>query len=198
MGVILEANVTQASLNRAAMMLRDVKGGVGRAVSGAINDLMKQSRTQIAKLTSTELNLKYGRILKAMTISRATPANLSARLKGTSKDRPGLASFGAKDSKKRGVTYKISRKGGRKRIPNAFMAKGRYANSETGLFPQLVYARYGKPAYKIRGLKGVSINRTIRENKFDEVVRSTIIAKLPGRVHARVRLLISRTKSSAA
>lgn len=197
MAVILETIVEPASLNRATLLLSNVKGGAAKAVSGAMNDLMKQARTQIAKMTRDELNLPYGRILKAMKVTNATPGNLYASLKGTSKDRPNLVTFGAKDTKKRGITYKISRKGGRKRIPNAFIAKGGNANKETGVTPLLAYVRVGKAAYKIRGLKGVSINRTIRENKFDNVIRTTLVSKLPERIEARVQLLIQRSQSGA-
>lgn len=198
MAVILETIVDQSSLNRATLLLRNIKGGATKAISGAMNDLMKQARTQLAKLTRDELNLQYGRILKAMKIQNATPSNLYASLKSTSKDRPGLVSFGAKDTKKRGITYKISRRGGRQRIPNAFIAKGQHANKETGISPLLAYARVGKAAYKVHALKGVSINRTIIENKYDDAIRASLISKLPERIEARIQLLIQRATAGAA
>lgn len=192
MAVALETVVDQATLDRVQAMLAGIRRGAAPAVAGAINDVMRGSRTGIARATRDELNLPYGRILKAFTITRATPSSLVATLLGNSKSRPTLTTFGAKEAKGGGVTYKITRKGGRKRIPNAFMAKGRYANRETGVFPQLVYTRYGKSRYKINAKKGPSINRVVREQRIDQAVQTDIQTKLPARILARVQLVIDR------
>jgi hypothetical protein len=194
MALAATITVPQTEINRAVRRLDGIKGGVGKAVSGAINDLMKTGRTQVARQVTSRVVVPYGSVLRRVKITRASEKNLTATLRVDEKSRPGLVSFGAKDTKRRGVTYRISKQEGRKRIADAFIARGkaRGATSTAGM-AQRVFKRAGPKRKPLLDLKGPSINRVITRNEIDATVANVIRRELPRRVDARVNLLIQRT-----
>lgn len=193
MAVSTTITVPQVEIDRTLRRLDSVKNGAGQAVSGAMNDLMKTARTQIARQVTARVVLPYGRVLKQVKITRAAPRNLTATLKVDDKARPGLMSYGAKDTKRRGVTYRISKTGGRKRIASAFIARGRArGNDNTAGMAQRVFRRQGKNRKPLVDLKGPSLNAVITKNEIDSSVADVLRRELPRRIDARVNLLIEK------
>jgi hypothetical protein len=184
MSVTVSASILDRSVDRAVRMLDGIKNGAQKAVSGAINDVMKGARTQIKREVAKEVKIKVGVVAKSIKIVRATPKNLTSTLIGDSTRRPNLTRFGAKQTKK-GVTYRIKKSGKRQRIDSAFIVKrgGKFGTA---------FKRQGKTRLPIVSLKGPSINAVILKNRIDQEATFGIAKKLPKRIEARVSLLIVR------
>jgi hypothetical protein len=121
---------TEGQLRAAMGKLKNVEKRVQKAIVTATNKTAKFVQSQMAKAITSEVNIKQKDVKKYIKIDRrASLASLSAVVKLSKSKRIQLIYFGAKDTGKggwknrtgRGVTYKISRKGSRKRIPNAFI-----------------------------------------------------------------------------
>jgi len=92
-----------------------------KALYRTLGKTNKTTKTQAAKSVGKSLALKAGRIKKDMKTLGPHKGDLTARLR--TKSRPvGYLQFGAKQ-KKGGVSVKVLRKGGRRFIPHAFIAK---------------------------------------------------------------------------
>lgn len=193
MSVIPQVVIPQGEIDRAVRRLDGIKNGAGKAVSGAMNDLMKTARTQLARQVTQRVVLPYGRVLDQVKITRATPELLLASLKVDDKRRPGLMNYGAKATKRRGVTYRISKTGGRKRIPDAFIARGKAkgATNNDGMALR-VFKRAGRKRKPLIDIKGPSLNAVITKNEIDQTAAEVLRRELPRRVDARVNLLIER------
>lgn len=135
--------------------LSDLLGGLkawpkqaALAVSRAANRTATSVRANVVKRIRQTIAVKAG-TLKAQLfrISRATSSAPEAKVYITGR-RLGLIEFGGRDTKKRGVTYRISRSGGRQVVPDAFIA-----NTARG---PAVMRRQGAPRLPLVFPKGVS------------------------------------------
>lgn len=115
--------VDPASLHAVLASIAGIKGGVRKVIVGAINDTAAKARTQIVRAIGDEVNIKRADIRKNVTVRKATENYLRAEITIKGKRLP-LIAFGAKEKKRPGggVSYKISRKGGRRTITGAFIA----------------------------------------------------------------------------
>ena len=171
--------------------LRQAVGNAGRKFSkelaGAINATSKKTKLQIGREIRATINLKKDESEKPLKITaNATENKLEAVVSLKKTPRLGLRHFGAKQDQ-RGVSYKISKKGGRSRIDGAFqgpkpgvikmswkgnvfvrvgekvkMTKGRYQ----GQMRQRIEQRFGVSAYgayKKNDLSGPQVKETQAE-----------------------------------
>lgn len=136
---------TEAQLRAVMGRMKNVEKRVKQAIVTATNKTAKFVQSQMAKSITKEVNIKQKDVKKYIKVDRkASVLNGVAVVTLSKSKRIQLIYFGAKDSghggwknrKGNGVTYKISRKGGRKRIRDAFIAT---ANGQ-----QLVAKRKGK------------------------------------------------------
>jgi len=127
---LIEVKVNKAQLRAVHQMLRDVPSGLKRTMSRAINRTAISARAAIVNRVYGLVAAKKGAIRKAITLKRATFSRWAADL-GVYGERIPIFAFGARQTK-RGVTYKISRGGGRKTISKAFIAKMK--SGHTGVF----------------------------------------------------------------
>jgi len=176
----------------------NVKNGVAKATAGAINDLLKQARTDLVRGVTSQVKVKAASVRSRIKIRNALASNLSGSIKLQEKARIGLVSFGARATRK-GVTYQIGKQTGRQTITDAFIAKARGGRRSDGtpgeqLSVNRVFRRRGKSRLPLFDLKGPSLNAVVNKNRIDAAVSKTINAKLPERVAARIKLLIERGK----
>lgn len=200
MAVVPEIIIDQAQLDRVQANLAGIKNGARKAVAGAINDVLLTSRTNLARGVRDKVVVKYGRVLRQIKLNRATPENIAASIRIDDKDRPGLKSFGARQTRS-GVTYRISKTGGRKKIASAFEARGRPPRGSVGISAAgiddssraiRIFRRAGKKRLPLLDLKGPSVNRVIKKNDIDADVANQMRTKLPGRIDARMSVMIER------
>lgn len=118
----ISINVSEADLNRTIWALRNIEGGAAKAIMRSVNKALTGVKTDMARETARELNLTQKRIKKDIDITPARATTLSGRV--TSEGRPvNLEQFKAKQ-KKKGVSVKVKKSGGRKMIKHAFIFLG--------------------------------------------------------------------------
>ena len=156
MGAINVA-VDARKLDEITRMLADIKGGVPKALVGAVNDTARNTVTQISKAIRERVNIKKKDIDNKIRRTTATPSRMHARITLSETQRLGLKYFGAKkyDAKGKGakkqiggVSYQIDRRTGRKRAPGAFIGGQRLGGQ--------VFKRLGKSRKGIIKLQGIS------------------------------------------
>lgn len=145
--------------------LKELRAAVAKAgksfpgqFASAINATAKAARSSpsigISQKIRTELVVKAGDLNKLIKISRkATPSQLVAGVTLAKTNRLSLKAFNPRQTKA-GVTYRISKGGGRKTAPGAFMGPkpGKLAPGLNGH----VFRRVGKSRLPINKLWGVS------------------------------------------
>lgn len=119
----MKVELSKADLTQVEHLLADVKNGSKKALTVALNKTLVTVNAQAAKTVGTDLALTAKRIKKDFRMKKASYSNIAGSF--SSKGVPiGLASFGAKQTKK-GVSFKVKRKGKRTLIKHAFLAKGK-------------------------------------------------------------------------
>lgn len=179
--------------------LLGIKNGLAKAASGAINDILKQARTDLVRGIAKEIKVKLASVRNRVSIVQTKADSLEGYVYLRASKRPGLMSFGARQNKN-GVSYRIATRGGRKTIKSAFIAKGRGHKDRHGdpgeqlSVLRVFKRRYDDMRLPLDDLKGPSLNAVVNKNKIDRAVKKTIEQKLPDRIAARIKLLIERGK----
>jgi hypothetical protein len=115
----VEVIVSKRKLAELQRMLRDVPGGLEKALVGAVNDTAQATKRQMATAIYERVMIKKKDISPHIRVTRARRRHPSATVSLSETHRLSLKRFGARQTKS-GVSYRIERKGGRKRIPGAF------------------------------------------------------------------------------
>lgn len=185
--MLIEVGIDEPLLNQALTSLRHIRGGAEKAILSAVNDTARKARTMAINGIAAEVMMKKKFIGENIRVRNATNWNGYTAVVEISGKRIPLIQFGARKGK-RGVTYRISRRGGRKTLPGSFLAsmvgglgisKGgtRLSNQQrlgiiAGLFGdevaenaprhEGVFKRRGKPRLPITELRGPSIPGVFR------------------------------------
>lgn len=116
----VDVKVNKAQMADLERTLKGIPRGVPRVLTRAINRVGVAARRQVVKAVSREIAVTQ-KDLKARNVRlrKANFRTLRARISISGRRIPVLK-FGAKQTR-RGVTYRIKRGGGRKRIADAFM-----------------------------------------------------------------------------
>ncbi len=168
---------------KARAMLANIKGGVPKALSGAINDTLKSAKTELSKRIRDKVNIKKKDIDRHITIVKARPNKLDGKLHLSESARLGLKYFGASQSKKKGVSYKIEKGGTRKKITDAFGPK----------IPRLggqVFRRVGKKRLPITKLEGPSPGGVAVKAGLDKAQQKSSQAEFNKKLDQRIRFLL--------
>jgi hypothetical protein len=123
LGIQLDAT----QIARAQAMLREVPGGIKRAVARAGNETFAEAKTQIVKLVRQHINILAKDVSSHINMQHRmkwVAGTIQGKLVIPWGERLGLKYFGAKQTKK-GVTYLIKKGGGRKLLPGAFIGTQR-------------------------------------------------------------------------
>ncbi len=96
-----------------------------RELAAAVNKVAKKTRSNIGRDIRKTVNLKKEPSERPIKLRRTATAQQPTGIVGIDREqRLGLQHFGARHDK-RGVSYKIAKQGGRKRVDGAFMVRGR-------------------------------------------------------------------------
>lgn len=177
---------------------------IAKEVAGAINQVAKKTRLDMGRQVRETIALKKAESEKPISVAvDATAADLRALVRLKKTPRLGLRHFGAKQDKK-GVTYKIAKQGGRKRVNGAFLGPkpGVVKTSWKGN----VFIRYGakvvatKGRYKgtlrqqIKQIKGVSAYGAYAKNELAVPLSADVLAELTKQIDRRINLNVLRAE----
>jgi len=154
---------------------------VDKEMSAAINQVSKKTRLQVGRDVRSTVAMKKDESEKPLKVTTlATPTSLRAVVTLKKTPRLGLRHFGAKQNK-RGVSYKISKKGGRKRVDSAFQGKNGNA-----------FKRIGTERLPIVKLLGVSAYGAYVKNNLQGPQVKAIKQELEKQMERRIKLNILR------
>jgi len=180
-----------------ARQLSELGDAVGRArkdfakeLAAAINAVSKKTRLEMGRDIREVVAIPKEESERAIRISAtATPNSLQAVVTLKKTKRLGLRHFNAKQDKK-GVSYKISKKGGRQRIDGAF--QGPKPGVMRMKWRGNVFKRVGKARLPIVQLKGVSTYGAYVKNNLDEPQAKEIAQELMKQMQRRINLNVLR------
>lgn len=178
------------------MRLKEAVGRAGKKVakelSAAINQVSKKTRLDMGRAIRETVALKKDQSEKPISVAMSsTPANLQALVRLKKTKRLGLRHFGAKQDRK-GVTYKIGKKGGRKRINGAFQGPkpGVIKMSWKGN----VFKRTGQKRLPIQQLNGVSAYGAYVKNDLTAPQVAAVFDQLVYQIERRINLNVLRAE----
>ena len=148
---------------------------VKKAELGAINNTAKMARTEQSKeirsiynITAKRLNEEFEKVSGP---NRATVSKPRAiiRAKKLTKRNPGLQHYGAKQLKKKGVSYRIRKDKGRQTLPHAFTATmsrgGKGVFVRTGKKRLPIVRKTGPSVFQMMDRVGIApIKRSVNKN----------------------------------
>lgn len=184
----VEINAKQLTSLRKAC--GEAKKSFARELAAAINATAKDVRLKISRDIGSEITMPAKDIkARISTRDKATAKNPVAVVRLGWKKREGLQYFKARQTKV-GVTYKISKKGGRGVVLGAFMGPSPGVQA-----PKLhggVFKRAGKDRLPIIKLRAVSAAGAFVKNKHDAVMPGFIRQKLAAQMERRINLNVLR------
>jgi hypothetical protein len=159
----VDVRINQHQLRKATEMLSGVKGGIDRALLGSVQRSRRQAKTWASKQVRDRIRVKKKDVDQHLTTTRPTKAAPVSRITLKKRSRIPLKRFSLRQKYTRkdrktgkrynlGVTYRISKSGGRKWIKNAFGA-------DRGVWQTLGghgYVRLGASRFPIAKLHGPS------------------------------------------
>jgi len=119
-GDLIEVKYDKRQLKAVERQVRGIPGAMKRIMPRAINRTATTARARIARKLAANTKFKVSEVKKGIRIIKANVARWEATIDITERQLP-LIQFGARGSKRRGVSYIISERGGRKRLPHAFI-----------------------------------------------------------------------------
>ena len=177
--------------------LKELREATGRSkksfskeLAAAINHVAKQTKTNIGRDIRKTVNLKKEISERPIKMRAKATADIPIAMVSIEETRrEGLQHFGARQDK-RGVSYKISKQGGRRRVDGAFMGP-----SPGVLAPRLyggVFKRAAKTRLPIIKLYGVSPYAAYAKNAFEQVEIAFISKGLEKQIERRIKLNVLR------
>lgn len=147
MSLDLNIKIDKQDLADVKKMLRGIDDGAYTTLMRSINKAVTGGRTDVNREVRKVLNLKASRVKKNISIKKAGKQSLSAFIQA--KGRPiSLIQYGARQSTKKGVTVKVKKDSGRKRVPHAFIAEAKQGGPK--VFVRGQYGDYSRHVGKGR------------------------------------------------
>jgi hypothetical protein len=167
-----------------------------KELAGAINAVSKKTKLQIGRDIRATVAIPKAEAEKPLSIrGTATEQNLSATVTLKKTKRLGLRHFGARQDK-RGVSYKIDKQGGRKRVQGAF--QGPRPGVQKMSWKGNAFKRVGASRLPIVMLKGVSAYGAYAKNELSGPQVEAINAELTKQMERRIKLNILRAEGLVA
>ena len=167
-----------------------------KELAGAINAVSKKTKLQIGRDIRATVAMPKAEAEKPLSIrGTATEQNLSATVTLKKTKRLGLRHFGARQDK-RGVSYKIDKQGGRKRVQGAF--QGPKPGIQKMSWKGNAFKRVGASRLPIVMLKGVSAYGAYAKNELSGPQVEAINAELTKQMERRIKLNILRAEGLVA
>ena len=153
---------------------------MGREIAAAINATAKKTRLEIGRSVRETVAIKKKESEEPLKIvTKANAGSLSSTVQLRKTRRLPLKSFSARKDKK-GVSYKISKQGGRKRLNGAFEWRTHF------------FIRAGKSRLPIIHLKGVSAWGAFEKNNMTPAQIKATTAELAKQIDRRIKLNVLR------
>lgn len=180
--------VVQTNFPEIANLLNELGDGIAtQATARSLNATMAQAKTAMSKEIRAKYVLSASKVNESLKVRKASARDglfdLEASLESPSQRGRSLnlINFGAKQTLK-GVSIKISRDGGRKLIPGAFIAnKGR-----------TVFKRVGKERLPIKALQTIDVAQMFNVKKINEAVVSAINQRFPVIFERELKFYVDR------
>jgi hypothetical protein len=160
----------QTNFADVAKQIKDLHEDIAsKATARALNATMAQAKTVMSREIRAKFVLSASKVNEALRVNKAIAKNglfdMEASLESPSKRGRSLnlINFAARQTNK-GVSVKISRDGGRKLIPGAFIAN----NGRT------VFKRVGKDRFPIKALQTIDVAGMFNTKVINKVVVSAI------------------------
>jgi hypothetical protein len=161
-----------------------------KELAQAINQVSKKTRLDIGRDIRKTVALKKADSEKPIKVmSTATTGKLSATVRLNKTRRLGLNAFGARQDKS-GVSYRISKNGGRKRVAGAF--QGPRPGVMKVSWRGNAFKRVGKSRLPIVKLRAVSAWGAYAKNDLSGPQVKAIEAELAKQMERRIKLNILR------
>jgi len=166
------------------------KSKFGRELAATINAVAKKTKLDIGRDVRKTIAIKKAESEKPLKIStKATAESPRTTVSIAKTPRLGLRHFGARQDK-RGVSYKISKEGGRQRIEGAF--QGPKPGVMKVSWKGNVFKRLGKERLPIVHLRGVSAFGAYAKNDFEKLQIKDIRTQLAKQMDRRIKLNVLR------
>ena len=184
----IEINAEQ--LKRLSHAAIGAKKSLTKELAAAINAVSKKTKLEMGREIRATVNLKKDEAEKPLSIrAAASPQSLQAVVSLKKTPRLGLRHFGARQDK-RGVSFKISKRGGRGRVDGAFMGPkpGAVKTSWRGN----AFKRVGSGRLPIIQIKGVSAFGAYVKNNLAGPQVEAVNAELTKQIERRINLNVLR------
>jgi hypothetical protein len=187
---VIEIEINAKQLRRLREAVGKSKKNIKKELAGAINATGKKTKLQVGRDIRKTVNLKKDEAERPLSIrAKATETNLVAVVSLKKTPRLGLRHFGARQDKK-GVSYKISKTGGRSRVNGAF--QGPRPGVMKMSWKGNAFKRVGKERLPIVMLKGVSAFGAYAKNELEGPQVKEINKELSKQMERRINLNILR------
>ena len=186
----MKASVTinPGQLKRVERTLKDVQHGLPKVVSRSINKIAVSTRKLLVDEIAADLMIKKNEVKRRnIMISRASYRKWSSTI-SISGSRIPLQHFKV-SILKRGVSYRISRREGRKKIIGAFRTTTK--SGHTG-----IYKRKGTEATPIMELRGPSIPEVVKNASglAASKLNKSLAARLTKEIDTQTKVLLAQSK----
>jgi len=187
---MIEIEINAKQLKRLREAVGKSKKSIKKELAGAINATSKKTKLQVGRDIRKTVNLKKDEAERPLSLrATATETNLVAVVSLKKTKRLGLRHFGARQDK-RGVSYKISKTGGRSRVNGAF--QGPKPGVQKMSWKGNAFKRVGKERLPIVMLKGVSAFGAYAKNDLEGPQVKEINKELSKQMERRINLNILR------
>jgi len=180
-----------------ARQLKTLQREVGeKALASAVNKTLRQARTGMTRAITQEFAVKAKVVRESLNVRLASRKAGLFAIEGTleSPSKRGrarnLIHFAARQGLK-GVTFKVKRKGPRKLIPGAFIAKR--GNKYGGV----VFIRQGKKRLPIEARQTIDTAQMFNTRRIKRVVINSMQDKFPATFENEARFYLARFNSGS-
>jgi hypothetical protein len=187
---MISIDIDAKQLKRLRESVGKAKTKFGRELAAAINQVARKTRLDIGRDVRSVIAIKKKESEEPLRISsKATAEQPKTTVSIAKTRRLGLRHFGAKQDKT-GVSFKISKQGGRQRVQGAF--QGPKPGVMNVKWRGNAFRRVGKERLPIIHLRGVSAFGAYVKNKFTKQQIRRINDELSKQMERRIKLNILR------
>jgi hypothetical protein len=187
---MISLSIDRSQISKLEAAVRNAGKSMSKEIAAAINATAKKTRLDMGRKIRSELNIGKESIESVIKIVRpATPTGLSAGARLNQTKRIPLRDFGAKQNKA-GVSYKISKKGGRGSVEGAF--QGPKPGAMKASWRGRVFKRVGKDRLPIVQLMGPSPWGVFVKQRMTAAQVKETEAELAKQIERRINLNVLR------
>jgi hypothetical protein len=187
---MISIDIDAKQLKRLRESVGKAKTKFGRELAAAINQVARKTRLDIGRDVRSVIAIKKKESEAPLKIqAKATAEQPKTTVSIAKTRRLGLRHFGAKQDKT-GVSFKISKQGGRQRVQGAF--QGPKPGVMNVKWRGNAFRRVGKERLPIIHLRGVSAFGAYVKNKFTKQQIRRINDELSKQMERRIKLNILR------